>query len=405
MLTEREAAVLNRVDRERVVELAQRLIQVRSENPPGEELKAIELLRDHLTARGLRCEMHGAVPHRPNLIARFGRGRGKTLILNGHLDVVPAGDGWSFPPYDGLRRDGRLLGRGAADMKSGVAAAVEVVDAFRDAGVQPEGELVLALVCDEETGGGAGAGYLVEQGLLKGDMCLVCEPSGLRVVIAEEGMLWLTLRTRGRMVHSIMYDRGINAVERMLTVLQALEPVRQRVRALRGKYFKRGIFTINVLQGGVKVNQVPDECVAQIDVRIPPDAELFPDEVLAEMRRIVEACAAADPDLHVALEHRPPVRQYAVPEDEEIVKILMQAIPDGSGRPARFWGADDDLTHDDSDLYHLWVKGHIPGVFFGPGETEQSHVVDEWVDTQQIADAARIFTLVALRTVGQTDAG
>jgi len=405
MLTEREAAVLNRIDPERMLGLAQRLIRLPSENPPGEEAAAIELLRDHLTVRGLRCDTYAATPSRPNLIARFGRGHGKTLILNGHLDVVPAGEGWSFPPYEGLRRGGRLLGRGAADMKCGVAAAVEVVDAFRDAGVQPEGELVLALVCDEEAGGALGAGYLVEHGLLTGDMCLVCEPSGLRLSIAEGGMVWVTLRARGQMVHSIMYHRGINAIEQMLTVLAALEPLKLHVRAQRGTYHKRGIFTVNVFSAGVKVNQVPDECVAQIDVRIPPGVELTPEDVLIEMRRVVDRCAAADPHLRVTLAHRAPVRQFAVPEDEEIVQVLLRAVPDASGRPATFWGADEDLTNDDSDLYHLWTKGHIPGVYFGPGEIDQCHVVDEWVDTAQVVDAARVFALVALRTVGAVPVG
>jgi len=405
MLTEREAVVLDRIDNERMLSLAQQLIQLRSENPPGEEVKAIEFLHDHLTARGLRCEVHSAVPGRPNLVARFGRGHGKTLILNGHLDVVPAGQGWSFPPYGGIRRDDRLLGRGAADMKSGVAAVVEVIEAFRDAGVQPEGELVLALVCDEEAGGALGAGYLVERGLLTGDMCLVCEPSGLRLVTAEGGMVWITLRARGQMVHSIMYHRGINAIEKMMTVLAALEPVKQRVRAQQGIYLKRGIFTVNVLSAGVKVNQLPDDCVAQIDVRIPPGIELTPDDVLAEVRRVVDRCSEADPNLHVTIEHRPPVRQFSVPENEEIVQVLMKAIPDASGRPARFWSADADLTNDDSDLNHLWTKGHIPGVYFGPGEIELCHVVDEWVDTRQVTDAARIFALVALRTVGHTPLG
>ena len=161
LATEAQSAV----DDERLLDLAQRLIAIPTENPPGNERQAAELLADYFANNGWPVEVSDTASGRPNVVAHIqGRSPGQHLIFDGHLDVVPAGDGWTSDPYAPRIRDGRLIGRGAADMKGGVAVMIAAVEAIQRAQVPLAGSLTLAVVADEEEGG-TGTRHLVDSGL------------------------------------------------------------------------------------------------------------------------------------------------------------------------------------------------------------------------------------------------
>lgn len=395
-----EQDILGLIDEQAVVELTQELVRIPSENPPGQEGEVARYIQRWLEDRGLQVQVIEAEPGRPNLIAGWGPDDGPVFMLNGHTDVVPPGDGWTVDPYGGELRDGRIYGRGATDMKGGLAALLHAFDAIRRSGVRLKGKLLLVINVDEEAGGKAGAGYLIENGFVKADSCLVCEPSSLKLVTAEGGLLWMELLFRGRAVHSVLAPNGINAVEKALQVLQALMPLKRELESHVGSRGKPTIFSINMVHGGVKVNQVPGQCQVSIDVRIPPGVPIGTRDVIARVEEILDQQRAADPDLDVSLSYRDPVEPFEIPADAPIIATLRQAVADVTGKPAEDWAPQRVIQNDDSDLYHWWTKGGIPGVYFGPGAIELAHNADEYVETRELILAARIFALTALRTLG-----
>ncbi|MFE3783680.1 M20 family metallopeptidase, partial [Amycolatopsis sp. NPDC059090] len=207
----------------RVTELAASLIRCDTRNPPGGERPAVEPLCAALAELGAEIEIFEPEPGRPSVLGRIGSGDGPTLLVNGHVDVVPVSEeDWSVPPFGGLVRDGLLYGRGACDMKGGIAAALEGMRACRDAGIAPPANIVFHLVADEETGGRFGTEALVAAGLVHADAAVVPEPSELRVGVAERGSLMVEIVVRGRAGHGSDPAAGHSAVADAARIVSAL---------------------------------------------------------------------------------------------------------------------------------------------------------------------------------------
>ena len=179
--------------------LCSRLVQIPSENPPGDTSKLAAFIRDHLAVQGLAVEWHEPKAGQPNLVATIGAGSGPNVVLSGHLDEFPAGQGWTRPPFSGAIEEGRIWGRGAGDMKAGLAVALSIVSLVRELEIPLAGRLTLAFASDEETGGAWGTQWLLANvPAVHGDACLIGESSGtLSAGIGEKGVLWLRLRSRG----------------------------------------------------------------------------------------------------------------------------------------------------------------------------------------------------------------
>jgi acetylornithine deacetylase len=399
-VTVTENDILSLIDDDGTVRLTQELVRIPSENPPGNELPVVKYLEDWLKERSLEYQMVSAEPGRPNLIVSYGPDGGPVFMLNGHTNVVPPGDGWTVAPYGGDLVDGKIYGRGSSDMKGGISAILHSLDAIRRSGARLKGKLLAVLNVDEETGGKAGAGYLASNGIVRAGSCLVCEPSSLMMCTAEGGLIWITLTFRGKAVHSVLCTNGINAVEKAIGVVHALLPLKREIMSHVGQRGKPTVFTINMFHGGSKVNQVPGQCEVSIDVRIPPGVDIRPLDVVDRIEVTLREMQETDPDLDVTLSHRDPVFPFEIPPESRVISVLQQAIEDVTGKPAEHWHPKQLLKNDDSDLYSWWTKAHIPGIYFGPGAIEQSHNSDEHVEIEEIKKATRIFTLVALRTLG-----
>ena len=166
--------------REEFLALCSQMIRIPSVNPPGEMEEITQFISHYLESHGIACEILRPTPETPNIVARLGKKGGKTLLLNGHSDVVPVGslDRWEFDPFSGEIRDGKILGRGTSDMKVGLAGLMFAMAVLADEKVELDGELVLTVVPDEEVSGSWGTKWLVESGAVTGDACLIAEPTG-----------------------------------------------------------------------------------------------------------------------------------------------------------------------------------------------------------------------------------
>ena len=394
----------------------------------GAEAREEEALQEHLAERlraaGAIVEVavpddvlvagHPYVPDgftfagRPQLVARFpGGGGGRTLLLNGHVDVVDVEPRrlWSSDPFDAVVRDGSVFGRGACDMKGGVACMAFAAQVLAELELPLRGELVVNTVTDEES---TGAGGLVSARTLAADAAIVPEPSGLAVWIACRGSLLPRLVVEGRAGHAGLPQRhpsdggAVNAIEKTAYLLEAIRRLREEW-ALRPRhpYLAPADCVPTMVTGGEWIVSYPGEC--RLDCHI----EYLPSEaddagrgsrVEREFEEWIVAAARADSWLR---EHPPRVEWLTgdvppaeVSADEPVVQELLRAEAD-LGRPARLGGMNN--WHDGATLI---VEAGIPAVCYGPGSIDRAHTVDESVPVADLVACAQGIALAAIRFCG-----
>lgn len=331
------STLLAAVEPERAIRLAQELVRFPSENPPGSEHAVQRHVAAWLEALGYDVRRIDSPTGRPNLIAERGRGtEGPTLLFNGHVDVVPPGSDWSRPPFSGDIVDGRLWGRGAADMKGGVAAILEVAAVFAEVAPAMAGRLLWTIVSDEEAGGEHGTGLLCDEGHIDADMAIVAEPSEFRLSVSENTLMWLRFETRGRQEHTINRAQAVNAVEAMVPVAAELLAFRNEISSLRHPTLGAPILTINTFNGGLKANIVPDRCVMEVDLRYPAGLGMDIDSVQKRIDGMLNRLRDADPTLDVRYDvHGKP--GFEQPEDTPIVRHIREAHEAVVGAPPEWW--------------------------------------------------------------------
>jgi len=330
---------------------------------------------------------------RPSVVARIGSGERPRLAWNGHLDTVPAGDPstWSSGPFEGEVVDGRLVGRGACDMKGPIAAALAAVAAVRRAGLSFVGTLDLHLVADEELAGIHGTRVLRDEGLLDHDAAIVGEPSEMEIALAERGGAWVTAVAHGKAAHGSQPHLGVNAILTMSRFLLRLpEALPHRVHPLVGAP------TVNValVAGGSAPNVVPDRCEVEIDRRIVPGEE-DPDEVLAPFRRLVDDLVAERPETRIEISLKDWTEAAETTGDSAIASLVRDAIAAETGSPPPFVGFTG-IT----DARFYINDAHIPTVIAGPGSLSLAHTANESIGVDEMVTAARAYARIFVGFLG-----
>ena len=378
------------IKKKELVDLTIQLVQTSTENPPGNEKVAAQFLKPLLSTMGFKAKILLSPKGRWNLIAekRWGRG-GRTLLFNGHLDVVPAGEPskWKYPPFQGKLSRGRIYGRGASDMKSGIASFLHALSMIDRSKISlDQGAIILHLVSDEESHGHQGMGFLTQRGGIHGDAALVGEPTDLHPVIAHKGALWLRISTFGKSAHSAKPHLGVNAIGKMMALIDRLNSIPwEREHPLLGK----PTLSIGTIRGGTKINVVPDRCDIEVDRRMLPGEKR--EDVLGEMKKILDLIQSQDPLFQYRMEEMDFAEASEVDPEVEIVKIGVQAIEKVMGKkpPLRAFSGFTD-----SRFYIN--QCHIPTLIFGPGDTSQIHTVDESVEVEALIQAAHIYTWIII---------
>jgi len=382
---------LHRYIRKRqLLELTRRLIQIPAENPPGNEKRIALFLKPILSKMGFRVKTVLSPKGRWNIIAERSWGKGgRRLIFNGHLDVVPAGDSsqWQYPPYQGKLAKGKIYGRGSSDMKGGIASFLQAISMIDRSKIHlDQGNIVLHLVSDEESHGHQGMGFLTQRGLIRGDVALVGEPSNLDPVIAQKGALWLRISTIGKSAHGSRPDLGVNAIDKMRRVMGQLNSARiEKDHPLLGK----PTLNIGKIQGGTKINIVPDRCEIEIDRRMLPGEKK--EEVLKRMRKILDSFRSQDPLFEYEMEVIDFAEPSEIDPEEEIVRIASAAIQEVRRERPKIKGFTGF-----TDARFYINRCHIPTLIFGPGETGQAHTSNESVEVDSLVQAAQIYALIII---------
>jgi len=392
-----------------IIGLASDLIKIPSENPPGDIDKITEFLMKYLRDAGVEVSVVESVKGKQNLLCQTGSEEGsRSLLLNGHTDVVPAGsrEGWKSDPFSGEIKDGYIHGRGASDMKAGLSGIVFAFTLLHRERKDLNGLLKLQLVPDEETGGLYGTKWLADGGYADSTAAVVAEPTGIEAIdIGQKGILWLRVESKGTPAHgSLAPYVGDNAILRAASVAKELQSV-TRIRARPPKDIrqviasskrvaeqligKRGIgrilqsptVNIGLISGGTKVNMVPDKCTIDVDIRLP--IGVAGDQVLKRVRTITTKHSA---EVDVVSESSP---NYTSPT-EEIVRILQRNVEEVTRKRARVF-----VQWASSDARYLRARG-VPTAHYGPAHLEGIHGFNEKVRADDVVAAAKVYVATAL---------
>ncbi|MGQ9469985.1 MAG: M20 family metallopeptidase [Nitrososphaerales archaeon] len=395
-----------------LLKLASSLIRARSENPPGDTSEVANVAEDYLKTIGLSTRRIEPIKGHVNVISEIGNGD-YGLILCGHIDTVPIGDvnRWSFDPFSGEVVEGRILGRGATDMKGGVASILTAFKALiKYEGILNE-RITIALFCDEETGGQYGARWFVQNQLIKGKAMIIGECSnyhglGHTIISGERGVLWSRLKFDGIPHHGSRPMLGDNAIihavkalsklkssilSKVKTPYEAMKLVKWGKKVLMEDYKDRrnlkphyaiDHYTLNVgvIKGGIKANIVADSCEVELDLRIPIGGSR------AEAEEIIKNLAEGSNIEY--MNYAPP---SFTPPESDLIKVLRRVNQSvfKEKTPAICITAT-------TDAHYLRSALNIPVVSYGPGYEEACHAYNESVDAIDVLGCAKVYAQTAM---------
>jgi succinyl-diaminopimelate desuccinylase len=396
-----------------IVKLVQNLIQIKSINPPGSTSKIAGYIKEYISEHGLKCEFYEQEKTKTNVVGTLSGSGDKKFIWNGHLDVVPISkpDGWSVDPWEGKVINSRIIGRGAADMKGSIAAVISAACILADSNIELAGDWILGFTADEETGGEMGTDYLVKEGILSGDACIVGESTSLsKLGIGEKGVLWLKVKAEGRPAHAGVSFLGDNAIEklyRFLTKLHKIEVVERKhseeiekilsyiiaeSERLKNTEFSKEFFqrvmnrlvmNVGMISGGEKINIVPSAAEAIVDIRILPG--MTHETVMEEIEEILEDSGIQGISFETVLKADSSYQNI----DNPFINFMRNSVSNGMNiEPTPY------MITGFTDARFFRAKG-IPTVIYGC-KGENFHGIDEFITIDNLISTTKAYALTAM---------
>jgi succinyl-diaminopimelate desuccinylase len=392
------------VNAKHVIELTQQLVQIRSVYEPAKssEQAVAEFIAELLRSKGLKPLVKTVVPGRPNIICDwsgtgFNAGKHKTLMFEGHTDVVTEGDAstWTYPPFEARIIDGNLYGRGSADMKAGVAAAICALDAVRSVVPDLAGRIRLGIVCDEE-GMMTGIKHFIEQGHANDiDGAIICEPEENEICLFQKGAMRVNVTFMGVMSHGAMPYAGVNPIAALSAFIEQVKELQRLEQERLGTHEFLGLpwFTPTIIKspitGEAQHNVMPESAYLALDIRTVPGQNH--DEILEQLNKFARGLEQATPRLKIEIdcfESRP---WTETPKDNPVVKAVETAYSLIFNEQPKYGGVPGAT---DGTFLHAWAK--VPIVTIGPGLRTIPHQRDEYVDVDDIVQSARLYAAAAI---------
>jgi succinyl-diaminopimelate desuccinylase len=396
------------------------LVRLPTVNPPGELYEeCARFIGETLARCGFDVEYHAAEGRpehtrahpRLNVVgARRGDAARPVVHLNGHFDVVPAGAGWTVDPFGGEIRDGKIWGRGACDMKAGIAAAIFAAEAIRRAGVELRGTVEISGTVDEESGGFAGVAWLAERKRLSADrtdFVIIPEPFGVDAIcVGHRGVYWFEVETRGRTAHGSMPFQGMSAIDHMSLVIDRMRTdlgprlaARTTAMPVVPDGARHATLNINGIEGGQSVDAIQTPCVADrcravFDRRFLLE-EGF-DEARAEIVALLKDVGSRTPGFDHELRDLMVVHPTETPAGSPLTAAVDRAI-----RRVRGHGSRLVMSPGTYDHKHVARIAGVPHcVAYGPGALELAHQPDEYCSIADLMDATKVMALAILDLTG-----
>jgi len=346
----------------------------------GEELRAAKFIEGWLRENRLPAEMLQVKPDRPDVIMRLkGSEPGPRILLNGHMDTVAPGRGWKRNPYGAEVEGNRMFGRGALDMKSGLACILSATAACKENGLPRRGELLVAAVVDEEAYDW-GTYALIQQNITKGfDFAMISEATNLDLVTAHRGRGVFEVDVHGRAAHSSWPDHGVNAIEKAAILLNALPKIGGPVHRRLGQ---STVNTLSIEGGQEEVMLVPDHCRVVIDRCLVPGYSSK--AALVDLQKLIKEIGI-DAETRLIERETPFCDPFEIPDDDQNVQRVVQAA-------ARVLGGKPKIQFHDGpcDSCILVNQGKIPTIEFGPSGG-RLHESDEFVELESVKKTAEVY--------------
>ena len=417
-----ERAVVERLDElaDEMVEFLKRIVRIPTTNPPGENYadcaqligsKLIEFGYDvkYIEATG-RPECTARHP-RINLIGRLpGESLHPTLHFNGHIDVVPPGDGWTIDPFAAVERDGRIYGRGVTDQKAGIAASIFAIEAIRRAGFKLAGSVEQSATVDEESGGFAGVAFLSEHGYIRPDLVdyvIITEPLDYdRICLGHRGVYWFEVLMRGHIAHGSMPFLGESAIDRMARLIAKVE--RDLKPTLAGRRTgmpvepegaRSATINVNSIFGGQQPDSPQTPCVADVcraifDRRFLIEEDL--DDVRAEIIELIESMRVKDAGLSYDLKDLMIVYPTMTDPEARLVSTMRDVLHERLSREIPLIASPG--TYDQKHFSR--IAGIEQCIAYGPGILNMAHKPDEYCEIEHLKEASKAMAAGAMRLLG-----
>jgi len=359
---------------EEVVELAKSLVSFNSENPPGNEKPIAFFIKDFLDDLGLEAQLIEFGKNRYNLIASFGKKEG--LMLNGHMDTVPIGnvESWKFDPF-GEIKDEKLYGRGAVDMKGGLACVLAAVKNLVKEKVEFKRKLSLVFVGDEEVGL-AGSKFIIENykdALRDIRYGIIAEPTNFLITTAQKGIADMKVKIKGKAAHGSRPELGDNAIYKACDIVQELRELSEKLKKKKDTLLGSGTINVGKIAGGTKLNAVPDYCEIEIDRRIIPGET--PQSAKKQIEKILRKLKIKG-EVELLLPRLP----MKLSENSLLVKTLKEI----AGTKTK-----GEAAYTEAELYYRGVG--VECAVFGPGNPDLSHTTDEYIKIDELKKGRVMF--------------
>jgi succinyl-diaminopimelate desuccinylase len=368
-----------------LVEYCREMVRIKSVNPPGDEMAMAEYVANVLKSIGLEVKLLKHSSSRASVLAILrGSGQAPALLYSAHLDTVPLGaEQWIHEPFAAETLDGKIWGRGSADMKGGLAALLVMAKIVANSGLSIKGDLIFAITAGEEVDSLGAKSVASYPDLGPVQAIIVPEPSYNDIYIAEKGALWLEISTYGKTAHGSMPALGKNAVMMMVGLIKGLENffIPFESHAMLGGFS----MSINTISGGIKTNVVPDRCVVSIDMRTVPGQDHH--DIMARFQDLIKDLGKHDPDFKASIEitnDRPPIETSP---KEPVVKMMVDIVADITGEIPIPKGVNYY-----TDAATLAPAFKAPMIICGPGHPGLAHQPNEYVEIEKLVQAAKIYT-------------
>jgi len=363
------------INKDRLIRITQQLIRIKSENPPGDERQIAAFVNSYLKRLGFKTRVFALKRARPNVIGLLsGRNREHTLLLTPHLDTVPQGRHWHFPPFGGMVHKGRLYGLGATDCKGNIAAGLEAINSLIEDGRSLDYNLLFAATADEESGSVLGLLPLLERKILRPDAALVLDSDDFNIIVAQKGLLHIKVKIKGKKAHGAYPWLGINAIDIAVAILRDLKSYRFIHR--KNKYLKPPTLNIGTISGGDKVNVVADWCEFELDFRfLPGDSG---EGIIGKLKKIIRKHT-----VNFKIEVQGLQQYFSIEEKHPLVACLSRAMRKMKVRP-KVCGSEG------ATVISFFQNEKIPAIATGFGCSGCAHSSDEYVKINSLYKGAMV---------------